>query len=218
MTSSLRSQPAAPTIGGKWRLFAALTVMGTLVTATSAGPYAFWLSALLWAVPPLVALRCLPWPLALVVVAITGVLGRALAFSTGLTGLDLLVVPLAATGALLPALVVDKLLVTRFPSAGIWAWPALVAATFVLLMGTPTGELVAPVPDLGGVHLVSSLHPAWAVAITGIVAQGFASMASVLNWHVPDPHPQAVRERGVRVATLACYALLAAFAIVELMF
>ena len=208
----------APTIGNKWRLFAALTVMGVVVMATSAGPYAFWLSALLWAVPAMVAVRCLPVPLALVVVVVTGIGGRALAYGTALPGLDLLVVPAIATAALLPALVVDKLLVTRFPAGGIWAWPVLVAATYVVLMGTPAGELVAPVPDLGGVHLVSTLHPAWAVAITGVVAQGFASMASVLNWHVRDPHPQVVRERGVRFATLACYALLAAFAIVELLF
>lgn len=208
----------APTVGGTWRLFTALTVMGTVVMATSAGPSAFWLCALLWAAPPMVAMRCLPLPLALVVVVVTGVLGRALAFSTALTGLDLLVVPLQATAALLPALVADKLLVTRFPAAGLSAWPALLAATWIVLRGTAVGELVAPVPDLDGTHLVSTLHPALAVATAAIVAQGFASMASVLNWHVPDPHAQPVRERGVRFATLAAYALLAAYFAAGVMF
>lgn len=208
----------APTIGSKARLVAALTVMGTVLLATSAGPWAFWLCALLWAVPAMVAMRCLPLPLALPIVVGGGVAGRALAFATALEGLELLLLPLTATAALLPAFVVDKLLVTRFPAAGIWAWPALVTGAFLLLRGTAAAELVAPVPDLDGVHLVSTLHPAFAVAITAMVAQGFASMGSVLNWHVPDPHMQPVRERGVRVAALVSFALLGLFGLCAILF
>ena len=208
----------APTVGSKWRLGLALTVMGTIAMATSTGPSAFWMSGLLWAVAPLVALRCLPLPLALVIVVVTGVFGRALAFSSSLAGLDLLVVPVAATAALLPALVIDKLAVTRFALGGLWLWPALLAITHLLFLGTRTGALLAPLPELDGVQLLSRLHPALAVAITGVIAQGFASMASVLNWHVPDPHAQPVRERGVRVATLSCYGVLAFLALCGLLF
>lgn len=207
----------APTVGSRWRLFTALTVMGTLVMATAAGAHAFWLPALLWAVPAMVALRCLPLPLALVVVVVTGVVGRALAFRSSLSGLELLVVPSLATAALLPALVLDKLLVTRFPAAGIWGWPALLAATWLALRATPAGALLAPLPAFEATALLSRVHPVLAVATAGVIAQGFASMASVLNWHVPDPHPQPIRERGVRVATLASFALLAALALCGLL-
>lgn len=201
----------APTVGSKWRLLCALTIMGTLVMATSTGPWACWWSALLWAAPSMAALRCLPLPLALLVVVVTGVLGRALACAPSLDGLELLALPLAATAALLPALLVDKLLVTRFPVAGLSAWPALLALTWLLMREQATAAMLAPLPDLDATLLLSTLHPVLPVLVGGIVAQGFASMTSVLNWHVPDPQPQPLRERGVRIATLTTYAVLAAY-------
>jgi hypothetical protein len=188
------------------RLIAALSISATALMATSAG---FWMSALLWAVPHMVAMRCLPLPAALALVLVTGVVGRALAFSSALDGWTL---PLAATAALVPALLADRVLVTRWPTAGLWAWPVLAAATYMATHGSAVGELLAPMPELDGAHLLSAIHPALTVTVTSVIAQGFASMASVLNWHVPDPHEPRVRERGVRVAALVAFALLAAFA------
>ena len=202
-----------------WRLVAALTVMGTLLLATSAGRFAFWPSALLWAVPPLVAARCLPLPLALAVIVAGGTAGRALAYIEGLTGSDHVMVPLVATLLLVPALLVDKALVTRFPRKGIWAWPFLVGATSLVVthlartsgpLLASAAEALAPVADLEALQLIPAVHAVLPVVVTGFVAQGFAGPASVLNWHVPDPHPAAVRERGVRVGALVGFAWLLA--------
>lgn len=211
----------------KWRLVAALTVMGTLLLATSAGRFAFWPCALLWAAPPIIAARCLPLPLALTVVVVSGTAGRALAWLEGLTGSDHVVVPLVATLLLVPALLVDKVLVTRFPRKGIWAWPALVGITFFVVtkLAATSGpllasaaEALAPLPDLDGTQLLSALHPVWAVVVTGFVANGFAGAGTVLNWHVDDPHPLDVRERGVRVGALVGFAWLLALAVCGLLF
>lgn len=200
-----------------WRLIAALTVMGTLTMATSMGEYAFWVSGFFWAVPPIVAMRCLPLPYAVAVVVVTGVLGRFVVSS-----LDIVAV-VAGTLWLLPALLVDKLVMARFPRKGIWAWPLAITATVfaaAYATGMPIGEttLLAPVPDIDGAQMAAAGHPALAVFLTAVVANGFAGMATVLNDHVGDRHPPEVRERGVRVAALMSFALLAAFGVAALLY
>jgi hypothetical protein len=200
-----------------WRLIAALTVVGTLTMATSMGAYAFWISAFFWAVPPLVAMRCLPLPYALGVVLVTGILGRAFVnapdFMSAVVG----------TLWLVPALLVDKLAMARLPRAGIVTWPLAVTATvFVAAYVTraPIGDVVTltPVPDIDGAQMAAAGHPALAVFLTAVVANGFAGMATILNDHVDDPHPPDVREKGVRIASLTSFALLAAFAVAALLY
>jgi hypothetical protein len=198
-----------------WRLIAALTVVGTLTMATSMGPYAFWVSAFLWAVPSIVAMRCLPLPFALAVVVVTGVAGRFVVHGE-------LTPALVGAGALLPALVVDKLVMARVPRAGVVTWPLAVTATlfaFAAITGATIGDLtLAPVPDIDGAQMAAAGHPALAVFLTAVVANGFAGMATILNFHVEPKHPPEVRELGVRIASLTSFALLAAFAVAALLY
>jgi hypothetical protein len=208
--------PAARTFS-MWRLIAALTVMGTLTMATSMGEYAFWVSGFFWAVPLLVAMRCLPLPYALAVVVVSGYVGRGFVYPPDFVSI------LMGTLWLVPALLVDKLVMARFPRKGIWAWPVAVTATVfaaAAVSGLPIGEAVTltPVPDIDGAQMAAAGHPALAVFLTAVVANGFAGMAAVLNDHVGDRHPPEVRERGVRVAALMSFALLAAFGVAGLLY
>lgn len=200
-----------------WRLIAALTIMGSLTMATSMGEYAFWVSAFFWAVPLLVAMRCLPLPYGLGVVVVTGYIGRGFVYPPDFMSV------LMGTLWLVPALLVDKLVIARFPRAGIWAWPIAVTATVIVTAyatGTPIGEAVTltPVPDIDGAQMAAAGHPALAVFLTAVVANGFAGMATILNYHVDDRYPPEMRERGVRVAAMMSCALLAAFGVAALLY
>lgn len=200
-----------------WRLIAALTVVGTLTMATSMGEYAFWVSGFFWAVPLIVAMRCLPLPYGLGVVVVTGCLGRSFVYPPDVISV------LVGTLWLVPALLVDKVVMARFPRKGIWAWPIAITATVFVaasVTGTPIGEAVTltPLPDIDGAQLAAAGHPALAVFLTAVVANGFAGMATILNRHVDDLHAPEVTERGVRVASLLSFALLAAFGVAGLLY
>lgn len=196
--------------------------MGALFLSTSTGPYAFWPSACLWAVPPLVAMRCLPLHLAFPVVIVSGAVGRMFIAPTPAPDWSDIAVAVAVP---LPLYVVDRVLMRRFPVHGQWAWPlAVTTAAWVamkLLGAAPDTVLTLfPVPDVDATELASAgaRTDLAAIFVTAWVAQGFAGMATVLNFHDPDPHPAEVRERGVRRAALVSFALLLAFAICGLLY
>lgn len=191
-----------PTVAVRVRLALALTVSSLLLAATASGSWSFWLSSLLWPAPLLVAMRCLPWPVAVPLVVLVSAVGRAIAFGPSLAGTDGLVLPLVASVALLPALVVDKLLDARFPRASLLAWPLAIMITEWLVAGTLIGGLVAPPTSIAAIHALRAGPGPWAdTFVVALFAQAFGALGTVL--HRPnDRFPADERERGVRWAAL----------------
>lgn len=201
------------------RLALALTVSGVVLNATSAGPWAFWLCALLAVVPALVAMRCLPAWLGVVVAVVPGVVGRAIAFRFEVPAQGLGLAMLIATAALVPALVVDRFVWLRFPRATLLGWPALVVITSVVVEHTAGPEIasyVAPLPDITALTVLPSVLPQWApLFVAMLVAQGIAAAATQFNMPI-DPLPRAIRERGVRWCLLFGFAFAFAMGVVAL--
>lgn len=213
MFAPVLMQTTSPT-----RLALALTTSGILLTATAAGPWSFSASALLWAAPTLVAVRCLPallsWPLVVGV----GFLGRVLAWGGALSDSDLIALPLAASVALVPALLVDRLVFDRMPRASLIAWPlGLLATVRVLDVVAPrVSSLVFQTPSIEELGRLEAVAGRGSVVIAvALVAQALGALGTVLN-RPTDVVTARERETGVRWGALVglsvCAAiLLAAF-------
>lgn len=194
--------PGGPRGAVRIRLVLALTVSSLLLAATAGGSWSVWPSSLLWAAPLLVAMRCLPWPVAVPLVVLVSAVGRAIAFGPSLAGADGLVLPLVASVALLPALVVDKLVDARFPRAGLLAWPLAITITERLVAATLIGGLVAPPTSIAAIHALRAGPGPWAdTFFVALVAQAFGALGTVLH-RGSDRFAAVERERGVRWAAL----------------
>jgi hypothetical protein len=189
------------------RLAFALITSSLVLTATSGGALAFWPSALLWAAPLLVAVRCLPLLVSLPMVVLLGGAGRAFAFHSSLDGGDGLLLPLLASAALVPAFLLDRVLFDRLPRASMLAWPLGLVATVVVLRETAVGGLLAPLPEL---QAVRALGIVGGTSLVAFIAQAFGGLGSVLNVQKRgDRFSQAVREAGIRWGALTAFAVAA---------
>ncbi len=188
------------------RLALALTTSGFVLAATAGGSWPLSWSAVLWAVPALVAMRSLPLPLGLAVTVVAGAAGRAVAF-WGASGSDAATLGLVAAAALVPALLVDRFVLTWLPRAGHLAWPCGVVLVERACADTRVAALLAPPPHLEAVAFVGAdLGVAGATVAVALMAQAFASLAGVLNRKTHDPYGQKERERGVRWSSIAGFA------------
>ena len=94
---------------------------------------------------------------------------------------------------------------TRAPAASALVFPLALAGLRAV------GADDAPLPRLVGVvHVADMVHPAGAVLVVALVAQGVAALATVHNEVTPPLLPQAERERGVRVCAIAGFSVAAA--------
>lgn len=191
------------------RLMVALCTSGLLLGFLGGARFGHpWWAIALAPAPALVALRCLPLPAGMAAALAIAVGGRVLGALTlplegglGAAALDGL--------SLMPALLVDRWLVTRWPRAGAVGFPVAVVATGAAAYGA--GAAITPLPAAAaGAFGVWATHVGWAVPmlVCASVAQAIAGLASVDNWHRPDPRTQAEREAGVRQAAIAAAVVL----------
>src|SRR5262249_38317118 len=147
-----------------------------LLAATAFGSWPFWLSALLWPAPLIIAARCLPLPLGLPVVFVMSALGRAIAFHAGMLHDD--PVPAICAGAALCGVaVVDGLVAALLPRASWFPFPCALAVLARALDGTQVGQVLAPLPSL---HLAAFMaNAAGSSAATFFLALLATSFASV---------------------------------------
>ncbi|HEY4223830.1 MAG TPA: hypothetical protein VGO62_20885, partial [Myxococcota bacterium] len=165
----------------------------------------FWASSLFWATPFLLLGRSLSVFVSLPIAFFTGTAGRMLAgHGMGVDVVDCA----AASAALLPALIVDRVVQTWLPTASLLTWPCALVVVQRALMGQPSQGLLAPLPHLDSVLLVRGTAGDYAsIFVVAVFASGFAAIASVLNRRVRDPYPQDQRERGVRIASITSFVL-----------
>lgn len=183
------------------RLAAALTTSGLILQATAAGPWAFAPATLLWAVPPLIAIRSLPLFAAAPIVLFTSSLGRFAACHDPTTA------ALAAL-ALLPVLLLDRFATTWLPRVGVLMFPAALPLLNRVVDDTSLDGVFAPLPDLAVLRFVASdLGTAGAVVVAAGFAGVLAAMGSILNRHIPDPFGPEARDMGARWASVVALIL-----------
>lgn len=179
-------------------------VLGFLASARLGHPG--WAAALA-PVPLLVALRCLPLPLGLVLAASVGVLARVLG-SLGLPLQGALAEAALGAVALLPALLADRLLVERWPRAGALAFPAVVVLTTAMARALHWSLEPLPLAEEGFLGVLDE-RLGWAAPLflCAALAQGLTGLASVANGQRADPLPQVEREAAARQVAVSAGAL-----------
>lgn len=191
-----------PGVSARTRLMVALSTSGLALGAVAGARLEHpWWAAALAPVPLLVAMRCLPVIVALPLVVAVGAAARAL----GALSVATPAVTTAAVGALALALALlaDRALSTRWPRLGALALPAAVVALDGGLRALDHPARALPVGSAGlGGTLHASLGWAAPPLVCAALAVALAGLASVDNWHRPDPLAREVRELGVRAVTL----------------
>lgn len=178
------------------RLALGLAVSSFVFLATASGPWAWAPSALLWAAPFLVALRCLPAIIAVPLVVGVGTAARLVA------GAETAGAALAASALLVPLGLVDRVVERHMPRASLVVWPLGLTALWLLTRGHAFGALVAPAPEHGVIADVRAALGAWTVPmLSGLVSQAFGALGTVHN-RPADRFDVRVREAGVRWAAV----------------
>lgn len=191
------------------RLMLALSTSGLVLGFFAGARFGHpWWAAALAPVPLLVAMRCLPLGAGLAVALGVGAGARVLA-SVGLPLAGGLAEAALGALALMPALLADRLLVPRRPRLGAAAFVGLVLLTTAIARAFESSIAPLPVSAEGALGALAD-RVGWAISplVCASLAQGLAGLASVGNWHRPDPLPQAERETSVRAVAVAA-ALLA---------
>ncbi len=193
---------------------APMVVFGLIFQGLASGPWAFTAAAWLCLLPLLVLVRALPWHTGILAAFAVPFLGRAAALATPLRDVDGGGLAAAAGIACATALVLltHKLVMRELPLVG-----ALAAPCAVVVIEHLAGTFALP----GAAFLPLSLHQSGDVVFyrfidvltpLGIsfgVAWGQSTMAGFGEaWLAKDPYPQAVRERGLRVAANLCFWIL----------
>jgi hypothetical protein len=196
---------------------APMVFTGLVFQATASGPFSFAAAAWLCLLPLLVLVRCVPlWQ---VFVGGFGVpfVGRLVATSATLgIGVDAVVAAAVIAVSTLLVLLSHRLVMRELPLLGAFAAPAAVvvveavAAHFAAHFALPGAPLlplsstqVADVPFWRFVDVLTPLGISFGVAWGQSVMAGFGEA-----WLADDPHPQLVRERGLRLAANLCFWLL----------
>ena len=192
---------------------APMLLAGLVFQATASGPVSFAAAAWLCLLPLLVLVRCVPLWQALAFGFGVPFVGRLVAASAAL-GIGADAVVAAAVIATLTTLVLlsHRLVMRELPLVGALAAPAAVvvveavAAHFALpgasLLPLSSTQ-VADVPFWRFVDVLTPLGISFGVAWGQSVMAGFGEA-----WLADDPHPQLVRERGLRLAANLCFWLL----------
>ena len=196
---------------------APMIVFGLVFQVLAAGPWSFAGAAWLCLLPLLVLVRCLPPGQAVVAGFGLPFLGRMLALAlAGGPPVDVVsdVVSGAAViaGLTLLVLLCHRLVMRELPLVGSLAAPCAVvvvewAATRYGLPGAGLLPLSATqasdVPWWRWVDVLTPLGISFGVAWAQSVMAGFGEA-----WLAPDPHPQDVRERGLRLGANLCFLLV----------
>jgi hypothetical protein len=192
-----------------------MLIFGTLAQATASGPWSFAGAAWVCLLPLLVLARALPvWAAPLVVFAVSFV-GRVVAFANDdsfVAVADAAVAAATVAGITVAVAMAHRLVMRELPLLGSLAAPAAVVvlewlaahqqwpgATFLPLHLLQSGD----VPFYRFVDVLTPLGISFAVAWGQSVMAGFGEA-----WLAEDPHPQLVRERGLRVGANLCFWLV----------
>ncbi|MBI1948882.1 MAG: hypothetical protein HYS27_24560 [Deltaproteobacteria bacterium] len=196
-------------MSARTRLVLALSCSG-LALGALAGQLAHpWWAAVLAPAPLVVALRCLPLPVGLVLAAAVGAGARALG-ALGVEGASMATAALGAM-ALLPALLADRACVTRRPGLCALALPFTVLAIDAGLRAAELQVAALPVDDQGALGgLARSVGWCAPTLVCAMAAQAVGGLCTLGNWHRPDPLPQEAREASVRRSAVGAALLLGA--------
>jgi len=163
----------------------------------------------LWATPLLIAARCFPLAISIVLAIAIACTGRMLGLLWGGAGVEsamasaLFMLPLL----LAPAFVIDRVVHERWPRMAVFVWPVL---CFHAAWRVDVRQF--PIPHVASMHSVVDLHasigPALAVFLTALFAQAFASVGSLHHRKRSanvDLIPTPLRDRGATISMVVAF-------------
>ena len=183
------------------RLALACMVSGTALTALAEPNLEIWPAGFLWAVPALVAVRCLP-PYVGVAVAFCAIaLGRGLVeLGTGMSvALGSPFFPFVEASTVIPALLLDRAAWRRSPRFGFWVWPVASAVTQWRYPFFFERQDMAVLQ-----FLAAHLGVVASTIFIGLVTQGVAAVASLHNDDNDGASP-ATRDAAARTAAMVAF-------------
>lgn len=190
-----------------------MVVAGLVFQATASGPVSFAAAAWLCLLPLLVLVRCVPLWQAVAFGFGVPFTGRLMAASVAMgLGGEAVAAAAVIAGLTLLVLLSHRLVMRELPLLGAFAAPAAVVvveavaghfrlpgASLLPLSSMQTGD----VPFWRFVDVLTPLGISFGVAWGQSVMAGFGEA-----WLADDPHPQLLRERGLRLAANLCFWLL----------
>jgi hypothetical protein len=192
---------------------APMVVAGLVFQATASGPVSFAAAAWLCLLPLLVLVRCVPLWQALAFGFGVPFVGRFVAAAATMgIGADAVVAAAVIAGLTLLVLLSHRLVMRELPLLGAFAAPAAVVVVEAVAghFAWPGSTLLplsstqaADVPFWRFVDVLTPLGISFGVAWGQSVMAGFGEA-----WLADDPHPQLLRERGLRLAANLCFWLL----------